>query len=107
MTGTWDLLLLDMTLPIFDISENEDGFDTEPFAGEKILREMKRRQIVIPTIVVTQFETLGEANERLSLAELRDRLKRDYPGTYKGTIYYSPGESGWNTELAQLLKIYD
>lgn len=103
----WDFLLLDMTLPTYDISEHEDGFQIEAFAGTNVLREMKRRQITIPTVVVTQFETLGEGVEKMSLAELRNHLETTYPGTYLGTIFYAPGESTWMPKLAEYLSKYD
>jgi CheY-like chemotaxis protein len=103
----WDFLLLDMTLPTFDISDHEDGFQIEAFAGTNVLREMKRRQINIPTVVVTQFETLGEGPERMSLSELRKHLETVYPGTYLGTIFYAPGESTWMPKLAEYLSKHD
>lgn len=103
LTEPWDVLLLDMTLPTYDVSEREDGFQTEALAGLNVLREMKRKKVDIATIVVTQFETLGEGQERLSLTELRRRLEAEFPGTYRGTIYYSPGESTWMPELRALL----
>ena len=77
----WDFILLDMTLPTYDITEHEDGFQIEAFAGTNVLREMKRRQINIPTVVVTQFETLGDGAEKMSLAQLQKHLEAEYPGT--------------------------
>jgi CheY-like chemotaxis protein len=103
----WDFLLLDMTLPTYDITEHEDGFQTEAFAGTNVLREMKRRQINIPTVVVTQFETLGEGAEKMSLSQLQKVLEAEYPVTYLGTIFYAPGESTWMPKLAEYLSKYD
>jgi CheY-like chemotaxis protein len=106
VSEAWDFLLLDMTLPTYDISEHEDGFQIEAFAGTNVLREMKRRQINIPTVVVTQFETLGEGTEKMSLAQLQKALEAEYPGTYLGTIFYAPGESTWMPKLAEFLSKY-
>jgi len=107
VSETWDFLLLDMTLPTYDVTEHEDGFQTEAFAGINVLREMKRRQIHIPTVVVTQFETLGEGVEKQSLSELRKYLETQYPETYLGTIFYAPGESSWMPKLTEYLSKYD
>ena len=106
-TEPWDFLILDMTLPTFDVSEHEDGFQTEAFGGWNVLREMKRKGVSVPTVVVTGFETLGEGNEKLNLAQLRERLSAEYPGTYVSTVFYSPGESAWMPALAEILKRYD
>ena len=103
----WDFLLLDMTLPTYDISDHEDGFQIEAFAGNNVLREMTRRKISIPTVVVTQFETLGEGAEKMSLSELRKHLESAYPETYLGTIFYAPGESSWMPKLEEILIKYD
>lgn len=103
----WDFLLLDMTLPTYDVTKHEDGFQIEAFAGINVLREMKRRQIQIPTVVVTQFETLGEGVEKMSLSELRKHLEVQYPEIYLGTIFYAPGESSWMPKLAEYLLKYD
>ncbi len=100
---SWDFLLLDMTLPTYDVTDQEDGFQTEAFAGTSVLREMKRRNITVPTVVVTQFETLGEGAEKMSLPQLRNVLATEYPGTYVGTIFYAPGESSWMPKLAEYL----
>jgi CheY-like chemotaxis protein len=99
----WGFLLLDMALPTYDITDNEDGFQTEAFAGNRILHEMKRRGINIPTVIITQFETLGEGAERKSLPELQKMLADNFPAIYRGTIFYSPGESSWMPKLVEYL----
>lgn len=37
MSNQFDFLLLDMSLPIYDISPDEDGFQVDPFSGRNIL----------------------------------------------------------------------
>src|SRR5262245_54118704 len=55
----FSLVILDMTLPMFDTGPREDGFRHNAFAGREVLREIKRRAIVCSVFVMTQYETLG------------------------------------------------
>jgi len=68
---------------------------------------MKRREIQVPTVVVTQFETLGDGSERRSLSELEKLLATEYPTMYLGTVFYAPGENAWMPKLGDYLKKYD
>ena len=43
--GFFDLILLDMILPTFDVNVNESGGRTQAFGGELILAEMDRKNI--------------------------------------------------------------
>src|SRR5712671_1696051 len=54
-----NLVLLDMTLPTYDIGPDESGGNMHPFGGRDFLRQMKRLKVITPVIVVTQFETFG------------------------------------------------
>ena len=56
----WDLLLLDMSLPVYDIGQQETGGDKKSIAGKEIMKRMVYRKKMIPTIVITQFDTFGE-----------------------------------------------
>lgn len=101
----YDLILLDMSMPTFDITTSEPGGKPLPFAGKEILRQMKRRNIKTPTIVVTQFEKFGDYETTLNLEELKHTLEEEYNGIYKGTVYYNPASSSWRTDLKDKLKI--
>lgn len=103
MTGRFDFLLLDMSLPIFDMSPEEDGFQVDPFSGRNILAEMKRKNIMVPTAVITMFETFGDGNDLMTLDELDKELAAKYPTIYKGSIYYNSSEINWKDLLRKLI----
>lgn len=45
LTGSrFDLLLLDMSMPTFDITSVESGGRPKPFAGKEILRKLKKKE---------------------------------------------------------------
>lgn len=99
-----DLVLLDMTLPSFDITEEADGGPPLVYGGREILRQMARRRIEKPVILVTQFEQFEAANDALSLAELTDELREEYGHLLLATIYYNPTQSSWRDHLRTALE---
>src|SRR5208337_5089097 len=95
--------LLDMSLPVFDISSEEDGFKVDAFSGRNILAEMSRKEVLVPTAIITMFETFGEGADLMTLQELDKDLKEKYPAVYRGAIYYNSSEINWKESLRELL----
>src|ERR1700679_1713555 len=52
-------VILDMTLPNYDIGPEEDGGELRQLGGQEFLRRMKRGQLLIPTVILTQYESFG------------------------------------------------
>ena len=100
LKGAYDLVLLDMTMPTYEITSDEEGGRPRAFAGRDILRQMKRRSIAVPVIVVTQFERFGDRNEVKTRSELDCELRRAHPEIYCGMVYYNVAQEGWKDELA-------
>jgi len=101
----WNLVLLDMTMPTYDISLNEDGGRPQHYAGRAILRQMKRHNIKTPVIVVTQFDVFGEGTERMTRDELDKQLQSDHPNIYLGMVYYNAAVDGWKNDLNLMISI--
>lgn len=103
INSNFDIIILDMSMPTFDITENDSGGRPKPFAGREILRQMKRRNIKIPVIIVTQFERFGELSTEINLAELKEELYKNFLDNYLGTVYYNPALNSWKDELGEIL----
>lgn len=98
-----NLTILDMSLPIFDVTSEEDGFQDDAFGGMEVLTFAHRRKIPGKFIVLTQFETLGEGEDAVSTSELGRQLAENFPHLYAGIVYYNPSESAWQEELKRLI----
>ena len=98
-----DLIVLDMTLPTFDIGPAEPGGRTHAFGGREFLREMRRFKITTPVIVVTQFETFGSGSEMTTLEALDTELRSGYPTVYRGAVYYHAAVESWKEHLRVLM----
>ncbi|SEF43396.1 Response regulator receiver domain-containing protein [Nitrosospira multiformis ATCC 25196] len=99
-----DIVLVDMSMPTYDISQQEpSGGAPESFAGRELLAQMRLRSINVPTIVVTMFDSFGETPKRVSLEQLIADLKSRYSPPFKGFVYYNSAQEGWRSALKQLI----
>jgi DNA-binding NarL/FixJ family response regulator len=103
-----DIILLDMTLPTFEVRKGELGGRTRPFGGREILRELQFAGMSgIAIIVVTQFDRFGEGSQSVVRENLMKELITEFP-EYKITcVYYSGRGAEWRellkTELVKSL----
>lgn len=95
----FDVILLDMSLPMFDLSESKNF---ESFGGLIFLEEMKRKNLQIPTIIITQYEIFGEGSSQRTSKDIDEMCKAKYQN-YKGLIVYSSSNSGWKEILVKML----
>jgi len=98
-----DIVILDMTLPNFDQDAEESGGYMHQFGGREFLRQLDRFDIVIPVIVVTQFETFGKPPQVMGIMELDERLSREHPDQYRGAIYYNAAIHDWAAKLKNIV----
>lgn len=103
LRNSFDLVLLDMQLPNYDIKSGEDGYKLRPVAGRDILREIKRKKIHVKVIIVTQYEGFGENGHFASLADWDKKLNDEFGDIYIKTIQYKPGSNLWKDSLKQYL----
>jgi CheY-like chemotaxis protein len=94
------LILLDMTLPNYDQTADESGGMIHDLGGLEFVRQLDRDEIVVPVIVVTQYETFGD--EGLTLGEINERLRKDYEVGYLGLVLYQSALSSWQREILEL-----
>ncbi|PNH83413.1 response regulator [Vibrio diazotrophicus] len=97
----FDLLLLDMSLPLFDITDEvPDGGEAESFGGHEIIEQMSFLQIYSPVIVITHYRTFQGGT---TYEALESELKCSYPDIVKGMIYYDHPSITWKHELIDYL----
>ncbi|WP_303312786.1 response regulator [Hymenobacter sp. BT730] len=98
-----DLMVLDMSLPVFTYSAKEQGFQHSSYAGKDILEHLFHFDINVPVIIFTAFDRFGDDNNAVTLSELDLEFKRDYPEQYVGCVWYNSLEDGWQDELLKLI----
>ncbi len=100
--GTPNVVVLDMSLPTFDIGPTESGGRPQGYGGVEVLREMERRELVVPVVVVTQYEVFGE--ERMSIRELAKKLATDHGANFVELVYYDTVSGTWKPKFAEAIQ---
>lgn len=102
----YDLVVLDMSLPTFDIGEDEHGGRPQGFGGVEVMRDMINYEIITPVIVVTAYEYFSaDSDEELAhgkeatLVELRDELRDEFPEIFVDLIKYDTFTDEWQSQL--------
>ena len=101
---SFDLILLDMSLPFYDVTADNPSSDTLVYAGRDILRELQRMKKDCNVVVVTQFPEFGEGAEKVTLDELTEDLGRSFTENYLGTIYYHPSKLDWQQGIINIIE---
>jgi len=98
----FDFLLLDMSLPTFDVGQGETGGRPQGFGGIEILRYIEMSGLNLQTIVLTGYEAFpDETGEIIDLETLRRRLVDEFPGTVKDVFHFSSSLEGWRKSLRE------
>lgn len=95
----WNLIILDMSLPTYDFTHTESGGDKKPVAGKNIMKRMLNRKIIVPVVIITQFETFDD--DRISLNSLNAEFQDGFKEIWKGTVFY--GNDDWSIDLKEIL----
>lgn len=100
-----DLLLLDMSLPTFDISAGEPGGRPQGEGGIEVLRFLEMSEIDVPTVVVTGYDAFRKKDgQRIGFERLGAELRKDFPNFFKGLVHFDPIRGVWANELYDIVK---
>lgn len=99
----YDFLVLDMTIPLWEKGNNDLGGNYEQFGGEKILREMKRRKLFLPTILFTMFDIFPTKEGNITFNEVNNIFKKEFSDFYIGAVFYNSNEDNWQLEMTDLI----
>ena len=100
ISSNFDLLLLDMSMPVYDVTAHDTGGRPLPLAGRDILFQLKRKRNVLKAIVVTQYEDFNG----VSLQKLDHTLREEFPENYLGYVYYNITQDNWRRNLETMLQ---
>jgi DNA-binding NarL/FixJ family response regulator len=92
----YSLVLLDMSMQNYDITQDEAGGDPAPLAGRSILTQMFLRDIPTKVIVITMFEHFQDGTR---IKDLHSLLKEEFPDNYTGYVFFSHSDTKWKSDL--------
>lgn len=103
-TEKFELIILDMSLPTFDIKVGESGGRPQGFGGVEVLRYMDRLDVVAPVIVVTAYPAFSQGDREIDLGALEKTLAKDHPESFKSVVFYNSMFSTWREELQEAME---
>lgn len=95
-----DLIILDMSLPTYEISETESGGRPQGFGGIEILRYLKMSDINCPTLILTGYEAFMREEGLVELTQLSKELKEEFGSFLKDVLYYNSAYSEWKDKMS-------
>ena len=91
----YDLLLLDMSIPNYDIDGDNSSEDTLKNGGELIIYELLDENVDFDCTIITQYETIND--EPLSVID--ERLRKICGDKYHGYVQYQTYNEEWKKNL--------
>jgi hypothetical protein len=88
---------------LWEKGNNDLGGNYEQFGGEKVLREIKRRKLNLPTILFTMFDVFPTQDGNITFDEIDKVFKEKFKDFYKGAIFYNTNEDDWEESLSNLI----
>ena len=99
-----DLLLLDMSLPTFEITESDPGGRPQGLGGVELMMYMIKDGCESPVIVVTGYQEFSEKSRYMSLESLKKELSLEFPSIFKGLVSFNVLSDEWKIHLNELIK---
>ncbi|WP_133635741.1 response regulator transcription factor [Halomonas ventosae] len=104
LDGGFDIVIIDMSLPTFDRSDQESGGRNRPFGGRELARKIIRRKIKSKLIFITQYESFSDHGRTFTFSSLRDEVEKECGYYYCGFIMYDSSKMLWKSELSSSLE---
>lgn len=103
-SGAPDLILLDMSLPTYDVGPTESGGEPRGFGGVEVLRYIDRFKMNVPVVVVTAYDAFGRDGGQIDLEGMKKQLLENHPNTFRGAVYFNSIYETWKEELHDLVQ---
>lgn len=98
------IVILDMSLPTFDVGAGESGGRPQGFGGIEVLRHIDFHGLSPKVIVVTQYEAFHDNGKQVDLTELAATLRGEHSGVFVDCIYYNAVSDDWKVKLGVSLQ---
>lgn len=103
-----DCIILDMSLPTYDIGKEEFGGRPRGFGGKDVIRQVIRQKQNIPILVLTAYEAFSvdsEDDEKdISLDELTEQLDKYTHTLILQVVKYNTLMDDWKNKVIEFLE---
>lgn len=102
--GLADLMILDMSLPTFDIDEAESGGTPRPFGGIDVMRSLARLDLSLPTVIFTGYQSFEDETGTVALDALTRKMREEFEEFLVDVVQYTPFSSDWAEHLKNIYR---
>ena len=100
--GLVDLMILDMSLPTFDIDETESGGTPRPFGGIDVMRNLSRLDLQVATVVFTGYQSFEDDSGVITIDILEDKMREEFGAFLIEVVQYTPFSDDWMNRLKNI-----
>ena len=97
-------IILDMSLPNFDVDKDITGGRPINYGGEDIIDLIHNLEKTTKVIFISQYARFKESGDEKGIIELAKELEKNYPNYYTTMIYYHSAYDSWKGQLINALK---
>lgn len=101
--NTFALVILDMSLPTFDLSGPGGGGSPEGQGGVEVLRLASRLKNDSPFVVVTQYPDIDINGKEVALAQAASALSMLFNVNVKDCLLYDFEDDNWRDPLKNII----
>lgn len=98
-----DLVILDMSLPTFDVTQTEGGGRPQGFGGLEVLRYIAFNDLQCQVIVITGYEAFPKGDGQVNLSDLEAELVEEFSSTISAVLRFNSVYDLWKVELHDAL----
>lgn len=102
ISGEYDFMILDMSMPTFDRTEATHGGRFRALGGHEIAVRLAKLQSLIPFVVLTGYRDFSVNSQSLSVQQI-DLALRSVGDKYKGCILFDAADSVWQDKLSEII----
>jgi len=100
----YELLIIDMNLPTFDLDAGEGG-RIQSDGGSTLIRYATIHSPKSKTILFTQYDNLDLNGETITLDHINLELKEQYPSSYVGCVLFQSESDKWVSEIINMVEV--
>lgn len=104
LLGTYELLILDMSMPTFDNQNGKSGGDHRHYGGIDLARVVKRKEIGSKFLFLTQHESFKGNPKIKNLYDVDLISKQEFSENYLGCIFYDHVGYAWKEKIRSVLR---
>lgn len=102
LSKTFDLVILDMSMPTFDRTDATHGGRFRTLAGKDIATRLSKLKKLVPFVILTGYKDFSVNSQSLSIEQIDESL-RSMGSDYKGCIFFDAVDSVWKEQLSEII----